>query len=159
VTCMECSCTPTFIGCFGPNEGQPMCPALNCPQPQCCHTETDCPGDVSISMCAVPPFDPSCGPCDPYICAPQPCACSTSYACQPGCSNDGDCKENETCGSDHRCKPRPCDSKCNGNYACDAAQAICIRRACSSDSDCGKPGYCVDRACSKSLGQCQMITF
>jgi hypothetical protein len=33
----------------------------------------------------------------------------------------------------------------------------CTRKACSTDSDCGQPGYCIDQLCSHSVGQCESL--
>ncbi|MEO6951665.1 MAG: hypothetical protein ABI321_07620 [Polyangia bacterium] len=167
-TCTACSCTPAFAACRASADPQTQCPALGCPSPECCKKASDCSGG---SMCQIPPLQLGCGVCDPQpstcdkdsdcagsqgpsICAPTRCGCTASLSCQAGCTSNDDCQEIEQCGSDHRCKPRPCDATCTGNYACDTGSATCVRKACSSDHDCAVPGFCIEGACSKFVGQC-----
>ena len=173
-TCFACSCTPSFAGCRAASETPFACPALGCATPQCCHTTNDCSAQDGFAFCQVPPINAGCGACfngpgnctkdadclglsSGRICEPTPCACPSSgmsKTCVPGCSSDSDCLETASCSADLRCHDRPCDAACTGNYACDPTGARCIRKACKTDGDCGKPGYCIEGACSKSIGQC-----
>ena len=173
-TCIECACTPKFFGCRSPSEVAGACPMLGCAQPQCCHKTADCNAGGGFGICQVPPVNPGCGICfnGPgncmndgdcagldfgRICEPSLCACpnaAPSKTCVPGCSSDSDCIETASCGADFRCHDRPCDSACAGNYTCDPSGARCIRKKCSTDANCGAPGYCIEGTCSKSVGQC-----
>ncbi len=171
-TCTACVCTPSFAGCRGISDAQTSCPAVGCPSPQCCHNSSDCGGSGNSFFCELPPGSVQCGACStvpgtctqdaecpatqegPAICAPIACACggSVGKSCQVGCTSDDSCGDAQRCGTDHRCAPRPCDSTCVGNYTCNAS--TCVRKPCTSDSACAIPGYCVNGACSKFVGQC-----
>jgi hypothetical protein len=166
-TCLECTCTPTYVACRAKSAPQTTCPGLGCASRECCRSNTDCAG--TIGQCESSPFSEGCGICDPTaqsncttdtdcpngICDPIPCGCTTPVAmtCQPGCSGDGDCEEPQTCGTDKRCHARACDATCTGNYEC-GANSVCVRKSCSGDGDCATPGYCVNGQCSSGLGEC-----
>jgi hypothetical protein len=174
-TCVECTCTPFFVGCRSHSQPQTMCPGLACAQEECCHNDSDCM-PIGVTKCMVPPIILGCPICynEPapsncqqdsdcttpgQICDPVPCACTTPtpMACTPGCTSDANCPEPQSCGTDFRCHAKPCDSSCSGNYACDNTSATCTRKACASDSDCADLGYCIDQLCSHSFGQCVSI--
>lgn len=166
--CMECSCTPTFVGCRGAGDTPTQCPLLGCAQPQCCRHPGDC---SSGSACEVQPLIPSCG-ADPapapstcqhdsdcnkvpgQICTCTPCTCGNTnqLACQDGCKKDIDCPEPQSCLEDLHCHPRACDASCTGNYTC--AGGGCVRKPCAKDEECGTPGYCILGQCSRDIGQC-----
>jgi len=168
-TCVECACTPVFVGCGAVGDPAPQCPGLGCSMPVCCHHDLDC---QSVGgECQVPPIDQGCGVCfmgpssctsdadcgTGEICDTAPCACPNGMdgppkSCQQGCSTGTPCSEIEVCGADDRCHPRPCDASCTGNYLCDPSSETCVRIPCNLDSDCAD--YCVDGACSMYVGQC-----
>ncbi len=168
-TCMECSCTPTFVGCRAASAPPVECPALGCLQPLCCHSNADCP--MGALFCIAPGASPGGGPCfmptpckvdgdcaqqgPTWICAIATSACGpAAMGCVPGCSRDMDCPEGDVCRNDHHCVARPCMSAhdCPAEFAC--VGGGCARLACNSDGDCGA-GYCVEGACYTSLGVCE----
>jgi hypothetical protein len=171
-TCELCSCTPSFVGCRAINEGRMPCPELGCAQPLCCRTSDECQPSHG-GTCQVPPINAGCGACfigpsecdddadcksngQSWICKEAPCSCGDALinSCQQGCSSDADCHEPDRCNTaTYRCEPRACgDPACTGNYECGGAS--CVRKSCTKDAQCDAGGYCVDGACSRSLGQC-----
>jgi hypothetical protein len=90
----------------------------------------------------------------PLVCDPQPCGCSTTKACQPGCGTDADCPLGASCGSDQRCAPTTCTSggqSCPVDFIC-GANGNCTRKTCTIDSQCSKA--CVLGACYSGPGLC-----
>jgi hypothetical protein len=62
------------------------------------------------------------------------------------------------CGLDGHCQPEPCSAAgtCPGaEFDCIAGS--CVRRACSSDGECGSERVCVQHACYDTLGYCQAL--
>jgi hypothetical protein len=167
--CTACSCTPTFMGCRAPNDAKTRCPARLCAQPQCCKSSVQC-GDVRICRSAEEGRFPGCGTCfqgesecasdsdcedagEAMICEVQACSCNAARACQPGCTEDSQCKSNEACGENHRCQTLTCgdDKACPAEFLC--ADGLCGRRSCKTDKEC-PVGFCVNGSCSRSLGMC-----
>jgi hypothetical protein len=168
--CIECSCTPVFLGCRTSAEPQHECPPVDCVGPTCCHAQSDCGSTVDL-VCLAPggtlgcpicmqgtstcTVDTDCG--GGLICDPIACSCNNATACVPGCST-GQCPEGQECGNGAH--PRCVAQGCNAAYPCPAAfdcqSNQCVRRQCNVDADCGDHGllYCVDGACYSSLGAC-----
>jgi hypothetical protein len=132
--CSVCSCTPQFAQCRGKEDPPYACPALECPQPQCCHDPSDC--GQSGDLC-LPPGERACrGTC------PHPCQVDT------------DCPEAMICGADQMCAPQPCLDACPYLFHCDGATTLtCQRDTCTSDADC-PAAFCDDGQCYPGLGQC-----
>jgi hypothetical protein len=114
-------------------------------QPQhTCTSDTDCAGDAAT----------------PMVCEPAPCSCTGGGGCVRGCTNDADCPEGQSCGSNHHCRPSACTSTANAcptNFGCDisgAAGGVCARKSCQTDSQCS--GACVDGFCYPAPGRCHL---
>jgi hypothetical protein len=169
-TCLECSCTPTYVGCRAESAPPTQCPGLGCGQPACCHSAKDC--RMGGFECVPPGQSAGGGPCfmplpckrdgdcvaqgPNWICGPVMSACVVvNMGCTPGCTADADCGEAQLCHKDHHCAGRPCMSAadCPQEFVC--AKATCARRTCQSDADCGA-GYCVQGACFTGLGMCEV---
>jgi hypothetical protein len=168
--CFVCTCSPSYQGCRA-TQAQPLgCPLVDCVSPQCCRGDTEC---GMASSCATPGAPTGCGTCsidpgtcnaDPdcpsgSICEPFNCSCNGAKNCVAGCTSDASCSNGDSCNlSTHRCGPRPCGPAlaCPQALLCGAA-GTCIRRSCSSDTDCAPLGgtYCVEGQCFSDLGTCR----
>jgi hypothetical protein len=160
-----------YAGCYGPDEGAPPCPAVDCAP--VCRTSNDCGNGDS---CLAPGQSPGCGNCqvipDPctsdadcasagtsMVCEPAACACGGESQCVPSCfvGNDA-CKVGESCRKDGHCGPTPCSatSECPPEFDCSPTPGSCQRRACQSDDDCQDPGAstCVNGSCYDQPGMC-----
>ncbi len=161
--CLECSCTPTFVGCRDAAAPKHTCPALGCPSPLCCRQPGDC---VQGTMC-IPPGATSCGvclmgsctgdsQCPGQVCDRAPCTCSpTGQACLPRCTADS-CAAGSVCQADGHCRAQTCGgaaAACPRDFSC--AGSACVRTGCAGDGDCGNNGFCVEGSCFPALGECR----
>ena len=165
-TCLECSCTPVFVGCRAADAAPIGCPPLGCAQPMCCATQEACAGAGS---CEIEP-PPGCGACMPspgdcaddrgctggQICEPIACSCEGGSHCVAGCEATG-CDTGEVCDTtSHRCVEQPCTqarTECPPNFVCTWPEGGCLRMSCTSDANC-PAGWCVLGLCEESLGTC-----
>ena len=164
--CPDCHGGQSYVGCSGPNEGTGACPAL-CPAG--CESTSQCSnGQVCFApgqplcggACMIPPPCTSDGDCsNGQICDFPICSCNGSMkGCIPGCNSDGDCQEGQMCDGTHHCVALSCNfpaHACPVGFDCVNGQT-CIRRSCSSDSDCAG-AFCVDGQCYSSLGMCSFL--
>lgn len=174
-TCIQCSCTPTYVGCRAKTAAALPCPAVECAQPSCCSTSADCNSSAG-SYCAEPGARICGGACmlpEPCmtdldcktagmpnaICDPVPCSCGSGNGCQPGCAVNDDCAEGQTCDATHRCVAKVCvgGAGCPANFDCVPVgpTELCRRRTCTSAAVCDGSGSCVNGSCYKSLGMCE----
>jgi hypothetical protein len=171
--CLICSC-PEFVGCRLQSAKMTACPNPSCPVglPHCCRGPNDCAPPTTVWVCLYPGESyAGCGTCKPVppcsgdpecakqgqhlICAQVSCNCNAT--CVPDCTSTG-CKLGEACGPDGRCAATGCalTSQCPPNFYCDPIAKACVRRLCSSDSDCD--GYCLGTGyCYDGFGLCKPI--
>ena len=176
--CLECSCTPTFVGCRLPTEPQTTCPGLGCAQPNCsCDglSESECIASESTLGCT-PNYCTDCeggeiwngctgpnegAPACPGVCPQMGChdqsECSGGQEClAPGASAGcGICKQGDGCTSDGDCAPGeicgfdPC--VCTGNgMSCGPG---CSQTGCPDGQVCNQTDHCADIPCSDT-SQC-----
>lgn len=168
----QCDFAPTYIGCFGPNDGAPLCP----PPPPCiptCTEDAECTGGQRCragdepfgcgGACQVPietcKGDFDCATNE--VCNPVECSCTPdAKACFPGCKKDTDCGLGEEC-EQRRCRSKSCSKKsdCPAQFTCrmnfdDRDQ--CRRTECMTDSACDG-GFCIDNVCWGKPGMCEWL--
>jgi len=73
--------------------------------------------------------------------------------CAPPCIADVDCAATDKCESAGHCRARTC-AECPSYFSC--ASGTCIIPSCSRDADC-RGGYCVNKSCAGSLGNCRLF--
>ncbi len=115
-----------------------------------CEADVSCGGNAQI--------------CEPIGLSAQSCACDPSVlVCKPGCQSDAECAPGTACAPDHRCVPVRCnsDESCPPQFVCrlppDSRTGECLRRSCTSASDCADAGYCVEQQCYTRPGRCEII--
>lgn len=135
--CNECSCANTYVGCRAPSAAHTMCPALGCAQPECCTTDAQC---GSGSTCFAPGSHGG---------AQLVCQDSTACAADGEVCVQGSC-EPPSCGT--AAQPTACPA----NFVCtpSGSTASCVRKACTTSTDCGGSNACVDGACFHDQGSC-----
>jgi hypothetical protein len=167
-TCRGCSCSDQFVQCRSPSEPAYACPGVECAWvPDCCHRDADCSSPTSL--CLAPGAFPGCGAClagdgclsdddcsatgANLVCEVPACTCEGEKSCLAGCT-DASCPLGESCGEDHRCRPRACDSQgdCPEFFVCSAG-GTCARKPCDVDGDC-EGGACVNGGCYVQAGTC-----
>jgi hypothetical protein len=163
----RCSCGPRFVGCRAATAPPLGCTPATCAQPaSCCRSSSDC--TQPFQQCFAPGEEFGCGACvhaDPpcqtdaecaampyFICAAPLCSCAGEKSCIIGCRDDADCGLGQSCGPDHRCRPRACgaQSACPENFDCTGG--TCVRRSCVGDAAC--QGDCVNGRCYPTVGSC-----
>ncbi len=126
-----------------------------------CRASSDCSSSMSCSG----PGGPFCFVTSGPACT-EDADCDTGKVCHenlgsPGfvmarycgtsCSEDSECGLTNTCDSGGHCQPRTC-AQCPSYFSC--ATGTCLIPSCSDDDAC-PGGYCVNGACSGSLGVCE----
>jgi hypothetical protein len=172
--CMECACSPAYVGCRATERPHLACPALGCAEPRCCGNGQACGGN---QVCLAPGVrnggacgcGPSCqvdGDCalqgQSLVCdvaTSLPGGCCPGLTCVSACTTDSQCLEGYVCDPDHHCRAQTCssDGDCGPNFVCPPTggkgPAHCQRKPCALAADCPL-GYCVEGACYGSLGTC-----
>jgi hypothetical protein len=167
--CLLCTCTPRYEGCRRVSEAPAQCPQVECAQPLCCASDAACQPSAT---CAPQGTPQGCGICNPQlslcatdqdcvafpvvnICEPVPCSCSAARQCVPGCGPSSPCAQGTTCNATTgRCQAIPCASDANCPLTFGCSSGVCVRKACSTDTQCGD-GFCVNGACHEGLGECR----
>ena len=137
--CKECSCTNTFVGCRAAAATRIMCPALGCPQRECCSAETSC--SSAANTCFAP---------------------GTQGGAQPSCTVTPCAADGEVC-VDNVCQGPSCglgaaNPTCPANFTCvqdnGTTSSRCVRNPCTTSAQCGSAAVCVDGACFHDAGTC-----
>jgi hypothetical protein len=148
-----CVMTLPARGCGNPTF-LPVCPDAGCPDGQVCRPlecGESCQPECSDSNCS------GTNECVDGECRPKPCDeggenCADGYECDPAatafpthcapiaCSDGQECDSWRSCGEG---APRDAHG--------------CGPKACTTDTDCGDCGYCVNAACEPTLGLCNQF--
>lgn len=144
-----------------------------------CHTSAECDqrhgGDIAW-YCQAYTLEPLCGGkydntfandcvtnadcadagadfiCDSQLCVFPHGGAQVPLHCRKGCDTNADCGPGLACAA-HECRVATCttSSTCGPDFTCQSGK--CAAAPCTSDADCH--GYCVDGACSVTLGTCE----
>jgi hypothetical protein len=118
-----------------------------------CSTDADCHALGDSEVCTeLGLASATCSPCNGFV-----------SVCMQGCSGDEECGLGQIC-EQQRCVGSHCsnDQQCLALFTCalagDGATSRCMRRPCTTDTDCGD-GFCVagrssTGLCYSELGQC-----
>lgn len=106
-----------------------------------CQVDADC-ADAGTSLI-----------CDAKLCDFPHGGGQPSLHCRKGCDAAADCGPGFDCDTAHHCIAASCGNatECGDNFVCTAGK--CAPKPCSANQDCGD--YCVNGACSATIGQCQ----
>ena len=110
---------------------------------QLCQTDAECmAGDICVDTLCIYPHG----------------GAITPLHCRPGCTGDADCNIGSSCDAAHHCVQKSCTAAAD----CGSANFLCVNGECSpkdcqSDSDC--ENYCVNNACSETIGKCMLAVF
>jgi Cys-rich repeat protein len=158
--CLECSCTPTFVGCALSTAPKTACPGLGC-DPACGCNALDEKGCIAAesSLGCTPFYCPDCHGGQSFVSclAPNQGAGACGGACPAGCRSMSDCTGGQECvapGASPGCgvcmvgTDCATDAQCPSGQVCDTAPCVCTNSGrtciagCKSSAECGEGQSC-----------------
>ena len=92
--------------------------------------------------------------CDATLCDFPHGGAQPQPHCRKGCSAAADCGVGHACTAEHHCEAAACTAPgdCGANFTCEPSTSKCAPTSCTGDAECAD--YCVNSACSATLGVC-----